>query len=62
VVVLATEQGDELAALADDLAPDAAVLQHEPSARPAVVIARSGGSEIDRPGVRAIRDVWRFDG
>src|SRR5229473_3429628 len=42
VVRLAAERHHHLAALADDLATDATVLQHKPSARLPVVITRCG--------------------
>jgi hypothetical protein len=62
VVLLATEREHHLAALADDLATDAAVVQHKPSARLPVVITRCRWSSAAAgDGVSAVGDVWRFD-
>lgn len=62
VVLLAAERHHHLAALADDLATDATILQHKPSARLPVVITRCRWCDAAAGcGVRAVGDVWRFD-
>jgi hypothetical protein len=61
VVGLATQHGDHLAALADDLAPDAIGLEHEPPVRLRVVVARLAGTVLDRPDIYASCHLWRFD-
>ena len=61
MVWLTVEDRRHQPALADNLSTDAVPVQHEPSARLGVVVARCVGSDIDRLDVRAIRDRSSFD-
>jgi hypothetical protein len=58
--LLAPQEEQHPAALADDLVPNATFLDHQPSARLAVVIAQVS-NEVDMPGVGESWDARRFD-
>jgi hypothetical protein len=59
VVGLAAQHDEDLAAFADDLPSDAGALEHEPSARPSVVVARRGRGGTDRPDVEASCHIYQ---